>query len=232
VLAVKDLSVKYNQVVILKNISLHIGHQEINSLIGSNGAGKTTTINAISGIILPFQGNIEFNGQRIEKMEAHEIVNLGIIQVPEGRRLFPEMTVLENLEMGGYRHSEIPLSEMDKVFEIFPILRDRMHQMAGSLSGGEQQMLAIGRALMAQPKLLMLDEPTLGLAPKIVKTVFDIIRQINGWGTTIFLVEQNAKFALEISGKAYVLESGHIVMEGAGKDLLNNDNVRKAYLGI
>ncbi len=231
-LAVKDLSVKYSQVVVLKGISLQIGHQEINSLIGSNGAGKTTTINAISGITLPFQGSIEFNGQRIEKKEPHEIVNLGIIQVPEGRRLFPEMTVLENLEMGAYRHPEMPRSKMDKVFEIFPILKERMHQMAGSLSGGEQQMLAIGRALMAQPELLMLDEPTLGLAPKVVKTVFDIIRQINSWGTTIFLVEQNAKFALEICQRAYVLESGHIVMEGAGSDLLNNDNVRKAYLGI
>jgi branched-chain amino acid transport system ATP-binding protein len=231
-LTIKDLSVKYNQIVVLKGISLVIGHKEINSLIGSNGAGKTTTLNAVSGIILPFQGRIEFNGRRIEKMEAHDIVNLGIIQVPEGRRLFPEMTVLENLEMGAYRHEEMLRSELDRVFELFTVLKERIHQVAGSLSGGEQQMLAIGRALMAKPELLMLDEPTLGLAPKVVKTVFDIIRQINSWGTTIFLVEQNAKFALEISQRAYVLESGQIVMEGPGNDLLNSDNVRKAYLGI
>lgn len=232
VLEIKNLSVRYNQVTVLNDISMHIGHKEINSLIGSNGAGKTTTINAISGITLPFQGSIEFKGQRIERKEPHEIVNLGIIQVPEGRRLFPEMTVLENLEMGAYRHKETLHSELDKVFEIFATLKERTHQMAGSLSGGEQQMLAIGRAMMAKPELLMLDEPTLGLAPKVVKTVFDIIRHINSWGTTIFLVEQNAKFALEISQRAYVLESGRIVMEGAGRELLNNDNVRRAYLGI
>jgi len=231
-LMIKGLSVKYNQVVVLKGISMYIGHKEINSLIGSNGAGKTTTINAVSAITVPFQGSIEFNGRRIEKMEAHDIVNLGIIQVPEGRRLFPEMTVLENLEMGAYRHEGIVRSELDRVFEIFTVLKERMRQMAGSLSGGEQQMLAIGRALMAKPELLMLDEPTLGLAPKVVKTVLGIIRQINSWGTTIFLVEQNAKFALEISQRAYVLESGQIIMEGPGIDLLNNDNVRKAYLGI
>lgn len=231
-LNIRSLSVKYNKVSVLKGISLSVGEGEIISLIGSNGAGKTTIINSISGLISPFAGNIEFRGRKIENMEPHKIVELGIIQIPEGRRLFPEMTVLENLEMGAFRHSKPESVELEKIFDIFKILKERTHQLAGSLSGGEQQMLAIGRALMAKPALLMLDEPTLGLAPKMVKMVLDIIVKINSWGTTILLVEQNAKFALEISKKAYVLESGNIVMEGEGNALLNNDNVRKAYLGI
>jgi len=231
-LKIHNISVRYDKLVILKRISMHINEGEIVSLIGSNGSGKTTTINSVSGLVKPFEGIIEFEGKRIENLKPHEIVKLGVIQVPEGRRLFPEMTVLENLEIGAFRHPKYEKADLEKIFSIFAILKDRMKQTAGSLSGGEQQMLAIGRALMAQPRLLMLDEPTLGLAPLVVKIVFENILLINKWGTTIFLVEQNAKFALEISKRGYVLESGRVIMEGTGKELINNDEVRKAYLGI
>lgn len=231
-LKVKKIEARYGSVVVLKDISLSVEKKSIICLIGSNGAGKTTTLNTISCLVRPFKGSIEFKGERIDLKEPHEVVKMGLIQVPEGRRLFPDMTVLENLEIGAYRHKKIPSTMIEKVFEVFGVLKERVGQMAGSLSGGEQQMLAIGRALMAEPELMMLDEPTLGLAPLVVKTVFQTIGLINEWGTTIFLVEQNAKFALEISEHAYVMESGKIVMEGGGQELINDDNVRKSYLGI
>lgn len=231
-LKVKKIEARYGSVVVLKDISLSVEKKSIICLIGSNGAGKTTTLNTISCLVRPFKGSIEFKGERIDLKEPHEVVKMGLIQVPEGRRLFPDMTVLENLEIGAYRHKKIPSTMIEKVFEVFGVLKERVGQMAGSLSGGEQQMLAIGRALMAEPQLMMLDEPTLGLAPLVVKTVFQTIGLINEWGTTIFLVEQNAKFALEISEHAYVMESGKIVMEGGGQELINDDNVRKSYLGI
>jgi branched-chain amino acid transport system ATP-binding protein len=231
-LKVKEVETRYGNVVVLKEVSLSVKKKSIICLIGSNGAGKTTTLNTISGLIRPFKGSIEFKGQRIDLMEPHEVVKMGLIQVPEGRRLFPDMTVLENLEIGAYRHHKVPSKMIEKVFEVFGVLEERVGQVAGSLSGGEQQMLAIGRALMAEPELMMLDEPTLGLAPMVVKIVFQTVEQINEWGTTIFLVEQNAKFALEISEHAYVMESGRIVMEGGAGELINDDNVRKSYLGI
>ena len=231
-LKVNNVETKYGNLVVLKGISLNIKKKSVICLVGSNGAGKTTTLNTISGLIRLWKGSIEFKGERIDSREPHEIVRMGLIQVPEGRRLFPDMTVRENLEMGAYRHQKIPSKEIERVLGIFDVLKERANQVAGSLSGGEQQMLAIGRALMAKPELMMLDEPTLGLAPLIVEIVFQTIEQISDWGTTIFLVEQNAKFALEISEYAYVMESGNIVMEGTGRDLINDDNVRKSYLGI
>jgi len=231
-LKVNNIETKYGNLVVLKGISLNIKKKLVICLVGSNGAGKTTTLNTISGLIRLWKGSIKFKGERIDSREPHEIVRMGLIQVPEGRRLFPDMTVRENLEMGAYRHDKIPSKEIERVFGIFEVLKERANQVAGSLSGGEQQMLAIGRALMAKPELMMLDEPTLGLAPLIVEIVFKTIEQISDWGTTVFLVEQNAKFALEISEHAYVMESGNIIMEGTGRDLINDDNVRKSYLGI
>lgn len=229
-----DIDVFYGDVQILHKLSFRVEEGKIVSILGSNGAGKTTTIKAISGILRPLSGRIEFKGSIINKIPPFKIVELGIIQVPEGRKIFPLMTAVENLELGSYtpnpkkqRHQSLEF-----VFNLFPILKERKLQMAGSLSGGEQQMLAIGRSLMSLPRLLMLDEPSLGLAPLVVKHIFETIKKINGTGTTILLVEQNVKAALLLSDKAYILENGRIILEGKAEELMNQERVRKAYMGI
>jgi branched-chain amino acid transport system ATP-binding protein len=233
-LSVNQIQVSYDDVQVLWDVSLKVESKELAVLVGANGAGKSTTLNTISGMLRPRSGNIEFNGERIDTAPASRVVELGISQVPEGRRLFPEMTVLENLELGSYmaeakrRRDET----LDWVFSIFPTLKERRKQLAGTLSGGEQQMVAVGRGLMARPKLLMLDEPSLGLAPILVREVFKVVERVNSEGVTILLVEQNVKHTLSVATHAYVLENGRIAMEGKGNDLLNNDHVKKAYLGI
>jgi len=233
-LSVNQIQVSYDDVQVLWDVSLKVKSKELAALVGANGAGKSTTLNTISGMLRPRSGKIEFNGERIDTAPASRVVELGISQVPEGRRLFPEMTVLENLELGSYmaeakrRRDET----LDWVFSIFPALKERRKQLAGTLSGGEQQMVAVGRGLMARPKLLMLDEPSLGLAPILVREVFKVVERVNSEGVTILLVEQNVKHTLSVATHAYVLENGRIVMEGKGNDLLNNDHVKKAYLGI
>jgi branched-chain amino acid transport system ATP-binding protein len=233
-LSVNQIQVSYDDVQVLWDVSLKVKSKELAALVGANGAGKSTTLNTISGMLRPRSGKIEFNGERIDTAPASRVVELGISQVPEGRRLFPEMTVLENLELGSYmaeakrRRNET----LDWVFSIFPALKERRKQLAGTLSGGEQQMVAVGRGLMARPKLLMLDEPSLGLAPILVREVFKVVERVNSEGVTILLVEQNVKHTLSVATHAYVLENGRIVMEGKGNDLLNNDHVKKAYLGI
>ena len=232
-LSLENLHTYYGHIHALKGISLHIEEKEIVCLIGSNGAGKSTTLMTINGVVHPSQGNVQFRGQDISRLDAHKIAALGISQVPEGRRILPRLSVEDNLEMGAFLRKdrqEIRRTRKE-VFEIFPVLADRRHQQGGTLSGGEQQMLAIGRALMARPKLLLLDEPSLGLAPLVVEKIFRIIRQINETGTTIFLVEQNANLALGISSRAYVMESGNITLEGAAADLATDERVRQAYLG-
>lgn len=231
-LKVNGIQVKYGNVTALTDLSIHVNEGEIVTIIGSNGAGKTTTLNTISGLLKPTQGSIEFMGERCDGKPPYEIVSKGLIQVPEGRRLFPNMTVYENIEVGSFRPGKKPGIQLEKIYGMFPKLKERSNQLAGSLSGGEQQMLAIARAITMEPKLLMFDEPTLGLAPLIVKDVFEIIKRIREMGTTILLVEQNARASLEISDRAYVLESGQLLMEGNSKDLLNDDRVRKAYLGM
>jgi branched-chain amino acid transport system ATP-binding protein len=233
-LQVRKLSVYYGDVPAVKEISLSVGEGEIVSMIGSNGSGKTTTINALSGLLRARSGEIEFRGDRIDGVSPHKIVKKGLAQVPEGRLLFPMMTVAENLKAGAYLESERKEEQrkMEEVLEFFPILRERQEQLAGSLSGGEQQMVAIGRGLMAAPKLLMLDEPSLGLAPKIVKEMFEIIQKIHKRGMSILLVEQNVFHALSLAKKAYIIENGRVVMEGTGEELLKDKNVKKAYLGI
>lgn len=232
-LKIENLVTKYGEVVALDGISLEVNQGEIVALIGSNGAGKTTTLMTVSGWVRPSQGKIFFKDKEIQKLPMHKIVELGIIQCPEGRRLFGEMTVEENLLMGYYtnRKQGNPYQIMEEVFELFPILKERLKQDASTLSGGQQQMLSIGRALMATPKLLMLDEPSLGLSPLLVEKVFETIQRIHESGTTILLVEQNARASLSIADRAYVMEVGRITLEGSGKELLNNDEVRKAYLG-
>jgi branched-chain amino acid transport system ATP-binding protein len=233
-LNVNQIQVSYGDVQVLWDVSVKVESKELAALVGANGAGKSTTLNTISGMLRPRSGNIEFNGHRIDNVSASQVVELGISQVPEGRRLFPEMTVLENLELGSYmaeakrRRGET----LNWVFSIFPVLKERRKQLAGTLSGGEQQMVAVGRGLMARPKLLMLDEPSLGLAPILVREVFNVVERVNSEGVTILLVEQNVKHTLTIATHAYVLENGRIVMEGRGSDLLNNDHVKKAYMGI
>ena len=233
-LSLNQIQVSYDDVQVLWDVSLKVKSKELAALVGANGAGKSTTLNTISGMLRPRSGNIEFNGERIDTAPASRVVELGISQVPEGRRLFPEMTVLENLELGSYmaeakrRRDET----LDWVFSIFPALKERRKQLAGTLSGGEQQMVAVGRGLMARPKLLMLDEPSLGLAPILVREVFKVVERVNSEGVTILLVEQNVKHTLSVATHAYVLENGRIAMEGKGNDLLNNDHVKKAYLGI
>ena len=233
-LNVKQIQVSYGDVQVLWDVSLNVESKELAALVGANGAGKSTTLNTISGMLHACSGNIEFNGHRIDNVSASRVVELGISQVPEGRRLFPEMTVLENLELGSYmaeakrRRDET----LNWVFSIFPVLKERQKQLTGTLSGGEQQMVAVGRGLMARPKLLMLDEPSLGLAPLLVREVFKVVERVNSEGVTILLVEQNVKHTLTIATRAYVLENGRIVMEGKGSDLLNNDHVKKAFLGI
>jgi branched-chain amino acid transport system ATP-binding protein len=232
-LRVRDLDVHYGAIHALKKISFDVFPGEIVSLIGCNGAGKTTTLRAISGLI-PVKGELRFNGQDLKKYRAHERVSLGLCQSPEGRGVFPDLTVFENLEMGAYTRKDKAeiAKDYEHCFELFPRVRERRHQMAGTLSGGEQQMLAISRALMARPKLLLLDEPSLGLAPRIVAQIFSIVKKLNEGGTTVLLVEQNARMALKISHRAYVIETGYVTMGGKGEDLLKNDDVRKAYLGI
>ena len=224
----------YGRVRALRGVTISVDQGEVVALIGSNGAGKTTTLRTISGLMHPPSGSISFNGTDISRMPAHDIVGLGICQSPEGRRLFARMQVIDNLRMGAFLRKDAAgiQKDMDRVFELFPRLKERTTQLAGTLSGGEQQMLAIGRALMSKPKLLMLDEPSLGLAPILVETIFQIVREINGQGIPILLVEQNAHKALEVAHRAYVLETGSIVKSGSGKELLDSPDVQRAYLGI
>ncbi|MGN0776341.1 MAG: ABC transporter ATP-binding protein [Candidatus Ventricola sp.] len=231
-LKVEDLHVYYGSIHAIKGISFEVNEGEIVTLIGANGAGKSTTLNTVAGLMKPRTGSITFEGKQVAGVPASKIVPQGMALCPEGRRVFQQMTVRENLEMGGYTRpaSEIGAS-LDDVFERFPRLKERHRQVAGTLSGGEQQMLAMGRALMSKPRLLMLDEPSMGLAPLLVEQIFDIIGELNRAGTTILLVEQNAQMALSIANRAYVLETGNIVKEGDAHLLMNDDDVRKAYLG-
>jgi branched-chain amino acid transport system ATP-binding protein len=224
----------YGRIQALRKMSINVDKGEVVALIGSNGAGKTTTLRTISGLMHPHGGTIRFDGRDITTTPPAKIVELGICQSPEGRRLFPRMTVIDNLFMGAYTRNDRPgiTSDMDRVFVLFPRLQERRSQIAGTLSGGEQQMLAMGRALMARPKVLMLDEPSLGLAPILVETIFSIIREINSQGTTVLLVEQNAHKALEVAHRGYVLETGSIVKTGTGQELLASEDVQKAYLGM
>jgi branched-chain amino acid transport system ATP-binding protein len=233
-LSLKNISVKYGSFTAVHDINIHVNEGEIAVLLGSNGAGKSTTFRTISGLNKPSEGDVFFEGKSLNKVSADKIVQLGIGQCPEGRKLFPAMTVLENLKMGAYVHrrkkDEIKKS-LEHVYELFPILRDKKDDAAGSLSGGQQQMLAIGRALMSKPKLMLLDEPSVGLAPLIVEQMFEVIQQINREGTTILLAEQNANAALRIADKGYVFENGAIVLQGTSEELFANDEVRKAYIG-
>jgi branched-chain amino acid transport system ATP-binding protein len=233
-LEVKDLRVSYGKIEAIKGISIVVNEGEIVSLIGANGAGKTTLLKTISGLLNPTSGSIEYGGESVLKHKAHKRVSLGISQAPEGRGIFPGMTVLENLELGKY-HLKMKKDEIEedlvRIYELFPRLKERTAQAAGTLSGGEQQMLSIGRALMAKPKVLLLDEPSMGLAPLMIKNIFNIITEINKSGVTILLVEQNAQQALQRSDRAYILETGNIVKEAKASDLLNDPAVREAYLG-
>ncbi len=233
ILALEDVNVYYGAIWALKGINLTVDEGEIVSLIGANGAGKSTTLRAISGVVRIASGRILFQGEELMKVPAHRIVRKGIAQVPEGRRVFANLTVLENLEMGAYTRSDKRevRRNLESVLDRFPRLRERRNQVAGTLSGGEQQMLAIGRALMTRPRLMLLDEPSMGLAPLLVKEIFSIIQEINREGTTILLVEQNARMALQVAHRAYVLETGRIVQEGPARDLLDREEVKNAYLG-
>ncbi len=232
-LEVQNLEVYYGVICALKGISFEVNEGEIVTLIGANGAGKTTTMQSVVGLLPKRNGTVTFNGEDITKTPCHKIVHLGMTQVPEGRRIFQELTVYENLLMGAYSNKDQSSfkKDLDSIFERFPRLAERRTQIAGTLSGGEQQMLAMGRAIMSHPKLLMLDEPSMGLSPLLVDQVFEIIKDINRDGTTILLVEQNAKKSLEISNRAYVLENGKIVLTGTGEELAASEMVRKAYLG-
>ena len=234
ILEVRGISVYYGRIRALNNVSLDVDTGEVVALIGSNGAGKTTTLRTISGLLHPTEGTISFAGKEITQLRPHVVSQLGVGHSPEGRRLFPRMTVVDNLRLGAYARSDGDgiQKDMDRVFELFPRLKERSRQISGTLSGGEQQMLAIGRALMSKPKVLMLDEPSLGLAPILVETIFEIVREINQQGTPILLVEQNALLALQIANRAYVLETGNIVKEGSCKELLESEDVQKAYLGV
>ena len=231
-LKVRDIHVYYGAIHAIKGISLEVNEGEIVTLIGANGAGKSTTLNTIAGLLKPRQGGIAFAGMPVEGTAASKMVYKGLSLCPEGRRIFQQMTVRENLEMGAFsRPSEETEKSMEQVYEFFPRLKEREKQIAGTLSGGEQQMLAMGRALMSKPRLMMLDEPSMGLAPILVEQIFEIIRDMNAAGTTILLVEQNAQMALSVANRAYVMETGRITMEGDADDLMHDDNVRKAYLG-
>lgn len=235
-LEIENLNVGYERgkIPVLHDIALRAPAGEITSIVGSNGAGKSTLLKAISGLIRPVQGSIRFSGAQIEDMGSQDIVKSGLIQIPEGRKIFPEMTVYENLLLGAYGRvaKEDRGANLNRVFNLFPVLGNRRKQLARTLSGGEQQMLAIGRGLMSSPALLMMDEPSLGLAPIMVKSMFAIIREINAHGVTILLVEQNVRQALEMAGRAYLLENGRLVMEGSGKEILGSEFTKKAYLGI
>jgi len=230
-LKIDDLKVNYGGIQAVKGISFEVPQNEIVTLIGANGAGKSTTLRTISGLVKPVSGTVTFNGEDITGMTPYEIVSRGITLVPEGRRVFPDLTVLENLKIGAYLRKDNIKPDIEWVYELFPRLKERSWQAAGTMSGGEQQMLAVGRALMSRPKLMMMDEPSLGLAPLIVKDIFEIIREIVRQGVTILLIEQNANMALQTANTAYVLETGLITMTGEGKELLNDEAIRKAYLG-
>jgi branched-chain amino acid transport system ATP-binding protein len=230
-LDVDDVEVRYGAIRALKGISFHVFDGEIVALLGANGAGKTTTQKTVSGMLRPSLGAITYDGERIDGIPAHELIRLGICHVPEGRHVFPRMTVAENLEMGAFRFRHVDQAEMERVLVLYPRLRERYKQQAGTLSGGEQQMLAIGRALMGKPRLLLLDEPSMGLAPLIVAQIFQIVKEINQAGVTVLLVEQNASQALGLADRGYVLETGEIVLTGTGQELLADDRVRAAYLG-
>jgi branched-chain amino acid transport system ATP-binding protein len=230
-LTIEGLHVSYGRIEALRGVTLDVDDGEIVTLLGANGAGKTTTLRTVSGLLHPTAGAVTFDGQRIDGLKAHEIVALGISHVPEGRRVFPRMSVIENLKMGAYLRRGSLTADLERVFTLFPVLKDRRTQDGGTLSGGEQQMLAIGRALMGKPRLLLLDEPSMGLAPLIVTRIFEILGEINTQGTTILLVEQNAAQALQLAGRGYVLETGAVVLNDTADALLSDDRVRSAYLG-
>lgn len=232
-LEIRDLEVYYGMIQAIKGISFDVNEGEVIALIGANGAGKTTTLHTITGLLPAKAGTITFNGQDITKIPGYKIVSMGMAHVPEGRRVFSELSVLQNLRMGAYtRKDKTEIEEtLQTVYKRFPRLEERQNQMAGTLSGGEQQMLAMGRALMSHPKIILMDEPSMGLSPIFVNEIFDIIKEVSASGTTVLLVEQNAKKALSIAHRAYVLETGNIVLEGNADDLLNDDSIKKAYLG-
>ena len=232
-LTIKDLEVYYGVIQAIKGVSFEVNQGEVIALIGANGAGKTTILHTITGLIAPKNGSVLFEGKELTKMPAHKIVSLGMAHVPEGRRVFSDLSVYENLRMGAYtRRDKNEIEQtMEKVYERFPRLKERRNQMAGTLSGGEQQMLAMGRALMSKPKIILMDEPSMGLSPIMVNEIFSIIQEVSDGGTTVLLVEQNAKKALAIADRGYVLETGNIVLEGKASDLLDNDSIKKAYLG-
>ncbi len=232
-LEVKDLEVYYGMIQAIKGISFEVNQGEVIALIGANGAGKTTTLHTITGLLSPKEGSVLFEGQDITKVPAHKIVSMGMAHVPEGRRVFSQLSVYENLKLGAYTRKDKSNidKELQSIYERFPRLAERKNQLAGTLSGGEQQMLAMGRALMSKPSIVLMDEPSMGLSPILVNEIFDIIESISKSGTTVLLVEQNAKKALSIADRAYVLETGKVVLEGDAKDLLENDSIKKAYLG-
>ncbi len=232
-LEIQDIEVFYGMIQAIKGVSFSVEEGEVIALIGANGAGKTTILHTVSGLLKPKKGKVLFEGQDITKVPGHKIVSMGMAHVPEGRRVFSQLTVLENLKMGAYtRKDKREVEEtLQKVFKHFPRLEERQNQMAGTLSGGEQQMLAMGRALMSHPKIILMDEPSMGLSPIFVSEIFDIIKEVSKSGTTVLLVEQNAKKALEIADRAYVLETGNIVLSGNAKELMNDDSIKKAYLG-
>ena len=232
-LEIKDLEVYYGMIQAIKGVSFDVNEGEVIALIGANGAGKTTILHTITGLLSPKKGSVLFEGQDITKIPAHKIVSLGMAHVPEGRRVFAQMTVYQNLKMGAYTRSskEEIEANLEKVYKRFPRLEERKNQLAGTLSGGEQQMLAMGRALMSNPKIILMDEPSMGLSPILVNEIFDIIQSVSASGTTVLLVEQNAKKALSIADRAYVLETGKIVMSGEASKLMNDDSIKKAYLG-
>ena len=232
ILNVENINVYYGAIHAIKGVSFHVDEGEVVTLIGANGAGKSTTLQTISGLLRSRTGSIEFCGENISRLQPHKIVERGLAQVPEGRRIFLQMSVQENLEMGAYTQSGASVErDLERVYEQFPRLKERRHQVAGTLSGGEQQMLAIGRALMSHPKLLILDEPSMGLAPILVEQIFEIIQGLHKGGTTILLVEQNAQMALSVADRAYVMETGCISLSGTGRELAESDLVRRAYLG-
>lgn len=232
-LEVKDIEVYYGMIQALKGISFEVNEGEVIALIGANGAGKTTTLHTITGLLSPKKGSVLFEGQDITKVPAHKIVSLGMAHVPEGRRVFAELSVYQNLKMGAYTRKDKDeiAKTLEMVYKRFPRLEERKNQLAGTLSGGEQQMLAMGRALMSHPKIIVMDEPSMGLSPILVNEIFDIIKEVSASGTTVLLVEQNAKKALSIADRTYVLETGKIVLEGDAKELMNDDSIKKAYLG-
>jgi branched-chain amino acid transport system ATP-binding protein len=233
-LEVSNLNVFYGKSQALRDISLKVNEREIVALVGTNGAGKTTLLNTISGVLRPASGSVEFLGETIDRLAPHTIMQLGISHIPEGRKLFTDMTVLENLELGAYTSKAWKRRKetLERVYQLFPVLKERRKQLSGTLSGGERQMLAIGRGLMSSPKLCMFDEPSYGLAPKLFSEVLEVIKHLREQGITVLLIEQNVRYTLETADRAYVLENGQIVLEGKGKDLLQNELVKKAYLGL